>query len=304
MARRALAVAERDARVPLLDGVSGQAIEALTWVGRWALPVGERERGDHGVPRAAAGGIRSPRDGGRSGRCRSRGGPSSSRMESSRRGRSHFHSLTWAWKPSRTRPARRAWSRSAPGAARSRSRSPSGRPDSTVYGIDVSHRAVAWARRNGRRLDVENVRFLHGSLLESSPGFGGCSRLAGCREHPLHPSEGWSCPGRCWAHVHDHGAERGTASRSSGISRGRRRMLLSPVAALSSSWRIGNGRSYRKSWTPSATGSLTIVRGFPRSGSPSGAPIDELPHPTGGTSRDRGWRGGTPTTRTPVSTTS
>jgi release factor glutamine methyltransferase len=38
-----------------------------------------------------------------------------------------------------------------------------------VYGIDISHRAIAWARRNGRRLGVENVRFLRGSLLEPLP---------------------------------------------------------------------------------------------------------------------------------------
>jgi SAM-dependent methyltransferase len=43
------------------------------------------------------------------------------------------------------------------------------RPNSKVYGIDVSHRAIGWARRNGRRLGVENLRFLHGSLLGPLP---------------------------------------------------------------------------------------------------------------------------------------
>src|SRR4030095_6203329 len=47
------------------------------------------------------------------------------------------------------------------------------RPDSKVYGIDISHRAIAWARRNGPRLGVENVRFLLGRLLEPPPAFAG-----------------------------------------------------------------------------------------------------------------------------------
>lgn len=41
-----------------------------------------------------------------------------------------------------------------------------GRHDVEVYGIDVSRRALRWARRNARRLGVQNVRFYRGSLLE------------------------------------------------------------------------------------------------------------------------------------------
>jgi release factor glutamine methyltransferase len=43
------------------------------------------------------------------------------------------------------------------------------RSDAKVYGVDISHRAVSWARRNGRRLRVENARFMQGSLLEPLP---------------------------------------------------------------------------------------------------------------------------------------
>jgi release factor glutamine methyltransferase len=42
----------------------------------------------------------------------------------------------------------------------------SARGDADVVGIDVSSRALRWARRNARRLDLRNVRFRRGSLLE------------------------------------------------------------------------------------------------------------------------------------------
>jgi release factor glutamine methyltransferase len=44
-----------------------------------------------------------------------------------------------------------------------------GRPAAEIVAIDVSARALGWARRNRRRLAVRNVRFLQGSLLEPLP---------------------------------------------------------------------------------------------------------------------------------------
>jgi release factor glutamine methyltransferase len=43
------------------------------------------------------------------------------------------------------------------------------RPDAEVYGVEISARALRWARRNARRLGVRNVRFHRGSLLEPLP---------------------------------------------------------------------------------------------------------------------------------------
>jgi release factor glutamine methyltransferase len=43
------------------------------------------------------------------------------------------------------------------------------RPDAEVHGVDISARALWWARRNARRLGVRNVRFHRGSLLEPLP---------------------------------------------------------------------------------------------------------------------------------------
>ncbi|HEX2046093.1 MAG TPA: class I SAM-dependent methyltransferase, partial [Gaiellaceae bacterium] len=45
----------------------------------------------------------------------------------------------------------------------------SARSDAAVHGIDVSARALRWARRNGRRLGIPNVRFRRGSLLDPLP---------------------------------------------------------------------------------------------------------------------------------------
>jgi len=44
------------------------------------------------------------------------------------------------------------------------------RPDSAVHAVEVSSRALRWARRNARRLDAHNVDFHHGSLLDPIPG--------------------------------------------------------------------------------------------------------------------------------------
>jgi release factor glutamine methyltransferase len=46
----------------------------------------------------------------------------------------------------------------------------SARGDADVRGVDVSRRALRWARRNARRLELQNVRFQRGSLLEPVSG--------------------------------------------------------------------------------------------------------------------------------------
>jgi release factor glutamine methyltransferase len=43
------------------------------------------------------------------------------------------------------------------------------RPDAEVHGVEISARALRWARRNARRLGIRNVRFHRGSLLEPLP---------------------------------------------------------------------------------------------------------------------------------------
>jgi release factor glutamine methyltransferase len=43
------------------------------------------------------------------------------------------------------------------------------RPDAQVHGIDISARALSWARRNAHRLGISNVSFHRGSLLEPLP---------------------------------------------------------------------------------------------------------------------------------------
>ena len=48
------------------------------------------------------------------------------------------------------------------------------RPDLEIHATDTSAEAIRWARRNGRRLGIDNVRFARGSLLEPVP-----ERLAG-----------------------------------------------------------------------------------------------------------------------------
>jgi release factor glutamine methyltransferase len=45
----------------------------------------------------------------------------------------------------------------------------SARPNAEVHGVDISARAVRWARRNASRLGVHNVRFHRGSLVEPLP---------------------------------------------------------------------------------------------------------------------------------------
>jgi release factor glutamine methyltransferase len=42
-------------------------------------------------------------------------------------------------------------------------------PAADVYGVDISARAVAFARKNARSLRLPNVRFLHGNLFEPLP---------------------------------------------------------------------------------------------------------------------------------------
>jgi release factor glutamine methyltransferase len=43
------------------------------------------------------------------------------------------------------------------------------RADAQVHGVDVSARALRWARLNARRLGIRNVRFHRGSLLDPLP---------------------------------------------------------------------------------------------------------------------------------------
>ncbi|MDP9262193.1 MAG: methyltransferase, partial [Actinomycetota bacterium] len=43
------------------------------------------------------------------------------------------------------------------------------RPDATIYATDISYRALSAARLNRRRLEVRNVRFCRGDLLEPLP---------------------------------------------------------------------------------------------------------------------------------------
>jgi release factor glutamine methyltransferase len=43
------------------------------------------------------------------------------------------------------------------------------RPGADVWGIDISERALHWARRNRKALDVRNVSFVRGSLLDPIP---------------------------------------------------------------------------------------------------------------------------------------
>jgi release factor glutamine methyltransferase len=42
-------------------------------------------------------------------------------------------------------------------------------PEAEVHGVEISARALQWARRNARRIGVRNVRFHRGSLLEPMP---------------------------------------------------------------------------------------------------------------------------------------
>jgi release factor glutamine methyltransferase len=45
-----------------------------------------------------------------------------------------------------------------------------GSPNATVYGLDISATALAFARRNARSLGISNVRFLRGDLFDPLPG--------------------------------------------------------------------------------------------------------------------------------------
>lgn len=45
-----------------------------------------------------------------------------------------------------------------------------GSPNATVYGLDISATALAFARRNARSLGISNVRFLRGDVFDPLPG--------------------------------------------------------------------------------------------------------------------------------------
>jgi HemK-like putative methylase len=165
--RRALAEQEQHTRVPLLDGVSGQAIEALTWIGRGHfLSANARE--------AVKESLALRREGyGLLGWAKIRSVPFAGRP---------FLVPNGVFKPRKVSlplvdmGLEAIADKTDPrvvevgtGSGAIAVTIAGERPDSKVYGIDISHRAIAWARRNGRRLGVENVRFLRGSLLEPLP---------------------------------------------------------------------------------------------------------------------------------------
>jgi methylase of polypeptide subunit release factors len=177
--RRALSGEEPDTRVPLLDGAWGRAVEGLTWVGR-----------GHFLSREARDAVKEAFALQRQGY----GILGWSRISTASFAGREFLAPKGVFRPRAVSEPLVSLALDAV-AGRSHPRvvevgTGSGaiaisiaaeRPDARVEGVDVSHRAVSWARRNQRRLGIDNVRFRQGSLLEPLPAstVGRCSVVVG-----------------------------------------------------------------------------------------------------------------------------